>query len=72
MGICKAELDWNGTTLIEHQVNKMRSLGIDDIIISGYPKPVEGTRFVADKYPSGDLWAEFTRVFLRRKIQPAL
>lgn len=50
MGICKAELSWNGTTLIEHQVNKMRSLGIDDIIISGYPKPVEGARFAADKY----------------------
>ena len=51
MGMNKAELIWNGQTLIEHQVNKLRSMGIDDIIISGYPKPIEGTRFVADKYP---------------------
>ena len=51
MGACKAELMWNGSTLIEHQVDKMRELGIEDIIISGYPKPVEGTRFVPDKYP---------------------
>ena len=50
MGICKAELLWDGKTLIEHQVSKLRSLGITDIIISGYPKPVEGTRFAADKY----------------------
>ena len=50
MGTCKAELIWNGVTLIKHQVNKLRALGIDDIIISGYSKPVEGTRFVADKY----------------------
>lgn len=51
MGTCKAELSWNGISLLEHQVNKMRELGIDDIIISGYPKPIAGTRFVADKYP---------------------
>lgn len=51
MGKCKAELPWKGTTLIQYQVNKLRALGISDIIISGYPKPVEGTRFVADKYP---------------------
>ncbi|MDO4815973.1 MAG: molybdenum cofactor guanylyltransferase [Bacillota bacterium] len=50
MGSCKAELIWNGVPLIEHQVNKLRALGIDDIIISGYSKPVEDTRFVADKY----------------------
>ena len=50
MGKCKAELEWNGGSLIEHQVNKLRSLGIDDIVISGYPKPPEGTRFAADKY----------------------
>lgn len=50
MGVNKAELEWNGATLIEHQVNKVRALGIDDIIISGYPKPIEGTRFAADRY----------------------
>lgn len=51
MGRNKAELIWNGEKLIEHQVHKLRSLGIEDIIISGYPVPVEGTRFAADKYP---------------------
>lgn len=51
MGMNKAELMWNGSTLIEHQVGKVRRLGIDDIIVSGYPKPIHGTRFVADKYP---------------------
>lgn len=51
MGTCKAELKWNGISLLEHQINKMHGLGIDDIIISGYPKQIEGTRFVADKYP---------------------
>ncbi len=51
MGKRKAELIFEGRTLIEHQVEKMRELGIEDIIISGYEKPVEGTRFVPDKYP---------------------
>lgn len=51
MGSCKAELLWEGKTLIEHQVGKMRELGIKDIIISGYSVPIEGTRFVPDKYP---------------------
>ncbi len=50
MGKCKAELDWNGKTLLEHQVSKLRALGITDIIISGYPKPLACTRFVPDKY----------------------
>ena len=51
MGSCKGELPWGGKTLIEHQVSKMRELGIKDIMISGYPAPLEGTRFVPDKYP---------------------
>lgn len=51
MGTRKEKLPWGGKTLIEHQVDKMRLLGISDIIISGYPIPIEGTRFVADKYP---------------------
>lgn len=51
MGSCKAELPWEGKTLVEHQVNKMRELGIKDIMISGYPVPIEGTRFVPDKHP---------------------
>lgn len=51
MGSCKAELPWEGKTLIEHQVEKIRQLGIKDIMICGYPVPIEGTRFIPDKYP---------------------
>lgn len=51
MGVCKAELKWNGKSLIEHQIDKMRGLGIEDIIISGYPNPIERTRFVPDAFP---------------------
>ena len=50
MGRNKAELMWKGSTLLEHQVAKVRQLGIDDIIIAGYPKHIEGTRFSADRY----------------------
>ena len=51
MGTCKAELTWGGKTLVEHQVNKISALGISDIMVSGYSRPVTGTRFVPDIYP---------------------
>lgn len=51
MGVCKAELGWKNTTLLEHQIEKMRSLGIEDIIVSGYMTTVPGTRCVPDTYP---------------------
>ena len=51
MGTDKAELTVNGMTLIEHQTRKLLSLGIDDIILSGYRKSVPGTRCVSDIYP---------------------
>ena len=51
MGVNKAELTWKGSTLLEHQVNKVRRLGIDDIIVAGYPKHIDGTSFAADRYP---------------------
>lgn len=51
MGKCKAELDFKGTPLIEHQAKKIAALGIEDIMISGYAKPIAGTRFVPDAYP---------------------
>ncbi len=50
MGQCKAELKWQGTTLIEYQVEKLRSLGIEDIVISGYANEIKGTRFAEDVY----------------------
>lgn len=50
MGRCKAELPWDKTTLIEFQTEKLRSLGIEDIVISGYSEHVSGARFAADVY----------------------
>ena len=51
MGSCKAELPWAGKTLLEHQVDKIKAIGIRDIIVSGYSEPVAGTRYVPDVYP---------------------
>ena len=51
MGSCKAELPWDGKTLVEHQADKIMSLGISDIMVSGYSRPVTGTRYVPDIYP---------------------
>ena len=51
MGRDKAELEYKGESFILHQVGLARSLGIDDIIISGYSKPVGLTRFAPDIYP---------------------
>jgi len=48
MGSCKAELSWKGKTLLEHQIEKVRQLGIEDIVISGYSPASEGTRSAAD------------------------
>ena len=52
MGCDKAELPFQGVTLVQHQVNKLRSMGIDDIVLSGYAKPVNGSLYVPDIYQS--------------------
>lgn len=51
MGTSKAELRLGGDTLLEYQVKKVRALGIEDVVLSGYQKPVEGARPAADIYP---------------------
>lgn len=51
MGRNKAELDFHGVRLIQYQADKLRALGIEDVVIAGYPEPVEGTRYVPDVYP---------------------
>lgn len=48
---CKAELLWDGTTLIEYQIKKIQSLGITDILVSGYSKPLCAAEYVPDIYP---------------------
>ena len=64
MGTCKAELNWQGTTLLEHQINKVRNLKIEDIIISGYSPAPDGTVYVPDIYcqkgPLGGIHAGLT------------
>ena len=51
MGRNKAELEYRGESFISRQVKLVRSLGIADIIISGYDKPIAATRFAPDIYP---------------------
>ena len=51
MGSSKAELPFAGTTMLEHQVRRLRQLGIEDILLSGCSTPLPGTRFVPDVYP---------------------
>ena len=51
MGQDKAKLTFHGTRLIEYQVNKLKRLGIRDILLSGYDGEVDGTRCISDVYP---------------------
>lgn len=51
MGRDKAELKLGDRTLIELQTGKLRSLGIPDIMLSGYRKEVPGTRCIPDRIP---------------------
>ena len=52
MGQNKAELDFHGISLLQHQVNNVRALGIEDIVIAGGNTPIAGTRIVTDLFPS--------------------
>ena len=52
MGQNKAGLQLDGLSLLEHQVRKVRALGIEDIMLSGADCPqLEGTRVIADELP---------------------
>ncbi|MBR1659180.1 MAG: molybdenum cofactor guanylyltransferase [Oscillospiraceae bacterium] len=51
MGRDKAALPLGGTTLLAHQVRKLRSLGIRDIMVSGSALPADHARFVPDLFP---------------------
>ncbi len=52
MGQDKAGMKIGGVTLLEHQVEKVRALGIEDILLSGEGCPqLPGTRVVADELP---------------------
>ena len=51
MGKNKAMLLWRGKTLLEYQTEKVKAVGIRDIVIAGEDYPVEGTRPVCDIIP---------------------
>lgn len=51
MGRNKAELSFHGVSFLQHQVNKLRSLGVEELLIAGYPGAPDGCRYVPDVYP---------------------
>ncbi len=52
MGRNKAELVLDGKTLLQHQADKLRALGIEDIMLSGVGCPaLLGTRVIPDEFP---------------------
>ena len=51
MGSSKAELPFDGRRMLDHQIERLSMLGIDDVIISGYGGAVSGGRTVPDKLP---------------------
>ncbi len=57
MGRNKAELVLGGKTLLQWQADKLRGLGIEDVMLSGAGCPVlSGTRVIPDEFPgSGPL-----------------
>ena len=51
MGADKAALPFGGMTLLEWQIQKLRALGIGDIMVSGSPLAAPMARCVPDVYP---------------------
>lgn len=51
MGKDKAALDFHGVSFLQHQVDKLRSAGIEDIVIAGGPGAAGDCRCVPDVYP---------------------
>lgn len=51
MGRSKAELELDGSSFTQLQVKKLRTIGIKDIMLSGYEADIPETRFIPDVYP---------------------
>ena len=66
MGMDKAELLYEGQTFVENIINKVQSLGIKNIFLSGYKGAKENAQVVVDIYPEvgplGGLHAGFHAV----------
>lgn len=51
MGQDKAALPFGSETLLSHQIQKLRALGIADLMVSGWQAQLAGTRLVPDETP---------------------
>ncbi len=51
MGRDKAALPFQGTTLLEWQVQKLWGLGMEDIMLSGSRREMAGLRTISDEFP---------------------
>lgn len=51
MGMDKAELLYEGQTFVENIINKVQSLGIKNIFLSGYKGAKDDAQVVVDIYP---------------------
>ena len=51
MGRDKAALAFGGGTLLTHQAEKLKRLGTDDLMISGWREPVPDARLIPDETP---------------------
>lgn len=51
MGRDKGGLDYHGRSFLAHTVEKLKAVGIEDIVVSGGTASPEGTRRVPDLYP---------------------
>lgn len=51
MGRDKAALSFRGVTLLDWQVQKLQSLGIEDIMLSGSCREMAGLRVIPDEFP---------------------
>ena len=55
MGTDKCELEYEGQSLINHQIGKMKKIGIEDIVASGYRGKMCDAKIVADDIMKGPL-----------------
>ena len=51
MGRDKAGLPFRGMTLLDWQIQRLRSLGVEDIMLSGSRQEMAGIRVVPDEFP---------------------
>lgn len=51
MGSDKAQLPWGDEDLLMHQVNKVRAMGIADVLVCGCQRELPQLRIVQDVYP---------------------